>query len=485
MSSFRTSVDRIPEDAVQCTGPMLYSLDHWVCPNGDFYKIGTTGRITKMTPCAAGKQYYAFAQAKYITDEGNIEDMIPIEGIYIRNKGACRVLIRVLVCYYFVDKIDNMENMRASLINNEAPLSPDNLHWITSQEQKNKAMTIQRSRVDPTNIYREVQAPEDIDTEYIEWNNYFIKKDGLRVIKLLSNDNFREITIRTSNDGYRNVIIIVDGKSKSIRVNRLLKLATEGISGGDVVDHVDGNITNNSIDNLETVSHVENVRRGQNSIRIIKVDAETKEIIEYIRCIKEYTDSLNADYDHRALSQRLDTFSPYNGFLWFNESTQDIIYTITDNRISMMDQANSIHIIREKIEDMLITNKLTERMVPSNNHILSNTIDIFDSLDPRGNGKKDMMDDTNDKIKSNYPCSRLLSYFGKGDNGQIILCMQTLLTYTRSRDNLLLPDRKCPLCVNCHSETACRMKFNPDGAEASIPIYSFTSSRKTKTNQDP
>lgn len=486
MSTARNFVDALPDNAIQCNGPLLYSLEHWVTPNGDFFKVNSTRKIIKLKACGPGKQYYSWAAAKQLLDNGDTIPMNSIEGIYVSNKGAERVLIRALVCYYFVEKKENLNNMRATLIDTNIGIIPENLHWVTAENQRNELASKQRSMVNPENICKIVEEPEDLNTEYIQWNDYYIKKDGTRVLKVNRNNAFKEIAIGTGGDGYKYVMIHTDGKHQQIRMNRLMIKATSGnIDGGKVVDHIDGDITNDSIDNLEVVSNKENSIRGKNSTKIFKVNPQTKEIIESIRCIREYTDSMGDGWCPRALAQRIDTNEQYNEFLWFDESTQDKIYTITDNIISIMDRTGAIRVIRKKINTMLSNNTITESMFPMDCKLSSETLSLIESLDPRGVGDKNMVDDTNNAINTTYPCCKVLSYFGRGDCGQIVLCIRNMLAFIRSRDNLLLPDRKCPLCINCHSDTACRMKFYPDGPEASIPIYSYTAGRKTKTNPDP
>lgn len=65
-------------------------------------------------------------------------------------------------------------------------------------------------------------------------------------------------------DGYKCVHIKIGGKQKEYRVHRLVAFAFLGKPEGDQteVNHIDGDKTNNSVDNLEWVSHTENMRHA-------------------------------------------------------------------------------------------------------------------------------------------------------------------------------------------------------------------------------
>ncbi len=223
MPNYKNNVDEIPANAKQCIGPLFYSLSHWICENGDFFTISSNEEIYQLMPCDM-KQYYSFP-ADMILDNGVIEKMKSIPGIFARNGKSAKVLIRALVCYYFVDKLqlDKLTGMRAVLINKDDDISSSNLKWITDKEQTNLRMADLRSRCDSNNIYKFVDVPDDFKTEYLGWKEgYFIKKDGNRILRLTSTGNMREITIRTSNDGYQKATLTINGKEKCYNMKCLM-----------------------------------------------------------------------------------------------------------------------------------------------------------------------------------------------------------------------------------------------------------------------
>lgn len=66
------------------------------------------------------------------------------------------------------------------------------------------------------------------------------------------------IECAVGNTGYRVYNFMVDGKSKQIKIHRLVAMAfLDNPNGYDVVNHIDGNKLNNNIENLEwcTQSH--------------------------------------------------------------------------------------------------------------------------------------------------------------------------------------------------------------------------------------
>lgn len=62
-----------------------------------------------------------------------------------------------------------------------------------------------------------------------------------------------------NNYGYETVILSRNGKGKTFSVHRLVADAFIGIPDGMVVNHIDGDTTNNSLENLEVITQKENI----------------------------------------------------------------------------------------------------------------------------------------------------------------------------------------------------------------------------------
>lgn len=84
-------------------------------------------------------------------------------------------------------------------------------------------------------------------------------------------------------DGYLLVGLSKDGKPKSCKVHRLVASAfIENPDGLPEVNHIDENKTNNSVENLEWVTHKENINHGTHNQRMaetlsIPIDMLTKD----------------------------------------------------------------------------------------------------------------------------------------------------------------------------------------------------------------
>lgn len=86
---------------------------------------------------------------------------------------------------------------------------------------------------------------------------YAITTDG----QVWSYRNNKFLKIRKSHNGYLRVQLNVNGKPYEYRINRLVAMTyLPNPNGYEEVNHKDFNILNNSVDNLEWVSHLDNMR---------------------------------------------------------------------------------------------------------------------------------------------------------------------------------------------------------------------------------
>lgn len=478
-------VNALPTNAIQCIGPLMYDLNRYITPDGKLFHVHpTTNRIKEIH--ISGQKKWAWGSAKQKLPDEMIIDMPSIDGFYASKNG--RATPTALLAYYFIEKI-NPEGMRAIVINPEAPIHMNNIRWGTKQEQDIVRLNSIRPLVNSANIYRITE--DVIIEEYTQWldSNYFVKNDGSRVIKSMDNA-YREISISASADGYQNVKLHIGGTPKVIRMNRLMAAIHHGLDleSDLVVDHLDGNILNNNPNNLHVVSLQENTRRGNSACPIIKVDPNTMQVVEEIRCIQEYVND-HPDYSLKTLRRIKNTNEQFDNFYWLDQQLENILYSINDNTIKFiqLDINNVVQKILGVIQKYHSNNTINESMLPiDENGMVEHTkdmIDMVNELDPRGLGREADIERYQNIISGHLPCSRLVSYHGNVANPQIVICLKTMLLFTRSIDNLNQTSRKCPLCV-CNRGSS-RQKFMPTDPEMNIPVYSYNAIGGKRANGDP
>ncbi len=90
---------------------------------------------------------------------------------------------------------------------------------------------------------------------------YQVSSNGL--IMSLHGRKPRIIKGRISYDGYHNAHLRVSGRPKTVKVHRLVALAfIPNPEDLREVNHIDGNKLNNSVNNLQWVSHADNMRHA-------------------------------------------------------------------------------------------------------------------------------------------------------------------------------------------------------------------------------
>ena len=98
---------------------------------------------------------------------------------------------------------------------------------------------------------------------------YSITEDG----KVYSHRRKLYLAERPDKDGYLRVNLSKDGKAKTYFIHRLI--AETFIPNPDnlpYVDHIDRNVTNNSIENLRWVSHTSNCRNTKRNRAVVNLD---------------------------------------------------------------------------------------------------------------------------------------------------------------------------------------------------------------------
>lgn len=488
-------VNTLPEGTIPCDGPLMYDLNRFIAPNGDLYKE-QNGRYLKLKIINNNNiEKFAWENAKQIFPDGSIKDMPYIEAFYSTKKN--QVQRRALFAYYFIKKLPINEIERSTLIDTNLPISITNVKWISKKDQDCHKLNQSRTLVNPENIYK-IAENVNID-EYIEWNDssYFVKHDGTRVLKKINDNKYKEITIITGSHGYNSVTLHIDGNATCIRINRLIANIHHGLDleSDLVVDHKNGNITDNNPSNLEIVTLKENTIRGSSSSPIIKVDPNTMTIIDNIRSIQEYADN-NPEIYFKTLYRVSYTGELYSRYIWLRKELENILYTVSNSIVTMINpniDACILH-IQHKINDLIESNQLNEALLQFDNNkpIVSSELEsLINELDPRGTGNEANLNSYNNTIAKDIPCCKILSYHGGTKTSQIILCLKTLLVFKRSADNLKQCDReyenknmKCPIC-DCPITEGVRRKFPIDSPDNGIPIYSYNPAAGNRANGNP
>lgn len=136
--------------------------------------------------------------------------------------------------------------------------------------------------------WREVKGYEGL----YEVSNYGNVRSLARKVEYLKNG--RVITQRLkgkmlkpgNHDGYKSVILCKNRKTKSKQVHRLVAEAfIENPLNKQEVNHIDENPSNNNVNNLEWVTHIENSRHGTRGQRIAKANTgnplTSRQIFQY------------------------------------------------------------------------------------------------------------------------------------------------------------------------------------------------------------
>ncbi len=103
--------------------------------------------------------------------------------------------------------------------------------------------------------------------EVADYPSYKVSDSGL----IFSQKANRLLTVSEHGDGYKIVSLYKDGKCKRVFIHRLVYETFVGaIPEGMQINHKDEDKSNNSLDNLEIVSHWDNCNYGTRNQRISK-----------------------------------------------------------------------------------------------------------------------------------------------------------------------------------------------------------------------
>ena len=95
------------------------------------------------------------------------------------------------------------------------------------------------------------------------YSNYYISKDGSKIINI---NRMKEMTFVISDTNYKMVQLRCStdyNKKSSYPVHKIINQVIKGGKYKDIIDHIDSDRQNNSIDNLEAVTQKENMIRAR------------------------------------------------------------------------------------------------------------------------------------------------------------------------------------------------------------------------------
>lgn len=149
----------------------------------------------------------------------------------------------------------------------------------------------------------EININNKIYRRYID--RYYISNDGVMVsVEFDKNNNIkllRTMKADTSNYGHKRIEIKINTKAVKVLVHRAVYKAWVGeLIDGMVIEHLDGNPSNNSYTNLKQSTQKENIHTAiqqgnfhNNNTNIIVYDKYTNGLKEY-ECIKDFLIDINA-----------------------------------------------------------------------------------------------------------------------------------------------------------------------------------------------
>lgn len=116
----------------------------------------------------------------------------------------------------------------------------------------------------------EVIVNNEIAYQYINNKNYYITKSGILYSVYVKGahgktdiNQIRKVSYGQDRDGYYRVVLSDNGNKKYIKVHQIVvNQFFGGCPEGYVVNHIDGNKHNNSVDNLEIITSLENTQHA-------------------------------------------------------------------------------------------------------------------------------------------------------------------------------------------------------------------------------
>lgn len=193
--------------------------------------------------------------------------------------------------------------------------SADNLEWVTTQENI-KASLNKRKKAESNNYY--FGDFDDNWKRYPEFSNYWVNKDG-RII----NEKTRKILIPSERNGYLRINFFYNKNNYKRSLHKVLYETFNGpIPEGMLVDHIDGNRSNNALSNLHLVTQSDNMKSAMTNghsgqIPVLQFDKQGNFVQEF-STIQAAADAVGVT--HAAVRSAILRGGTSGGYKWKKKS---------------------------------------------------------------------------------------------------------------------------------------------------------------------
>lgn len=221
-----------------------------------------------------------------------------------------------LVAIHFIPNPDNLpvvNHIDGNKLNNNMI----NLEWTTQSENRHHAYdnNLQAKRQKQQKYSGDLE--DEIWKQFLD-TSYYVSNLGR--IRNLKNNNL--LTGTVGKEGYTRCTLRVNNTSKSYLIHKLVYFTFNDVAEieGYVVNHKDGDKTNNSLSNLEYITNAENVLHGKYVLDSAKAIKRCCQIDNQGNTIKEYNSLSQAAKEIKGsvsgISLAIKNNTIYKGYYW-------------------------------------------------------------------------------------------------------------------------------------------------------------------------
>lgn len=211
---------------------------------------------------------------------------------------------------------------------------------------------------------------------------------------------------------------------------------------------------------------------------VYQVGTTNMQILQEIDNVNQFV-SKNANFVAKPIYTAAAKCGEYQGYLWLDKSNVDKYYTITNNTVSItISLSDAMQCVYRQIHDLLTSGAIKENMIKIDADGTTSASDdlanILNKLDPRGQGDLAYLGKYTNDLENRMQCGYALSFHGNTKTQQMAICLNTLIVFLRSKENLGPKSPACPIC-QCGERTV----FKMDKPECSIPVYKYNTAVAT------